>query len=161
VFDDRGDAQDAIMALRDAGFAPDMIGVLARDRDTAGVIAEQTGSEAGAGAAAGAMAGGGLGGVAGWLIGIGALASPGVGRISAAGPLAATLGGIAVGAAGGGIIGALTGAGVPENEASYYDQEFRRGGIVVSVTAPGRYREAISILREYGSRDTTTIAARY
>jgi len=161
VFDDRDDAQDAINALRDAGFLPDTISVLARDRDMAGAIADDTGTEAGAGAAAGAMAGGVLGGIAGWLVGIGALAIPGVGPIIAAGPLAATLGGIAVGAAGGGIIGALTGAGVPEEEARYYDEEFRRGGIVVSVNAPGRYREAITILREYGSRDTTTTSARY
>ena len=36
VFDDRDDAQDAINALRDAGFMADDISILARDRDTAG-----------------------------------------------------------------------------------------------------------------------------
>ena len=46
VFDDRDDAQDAINALRDAGFAPDQISVLARNRDTAGQLAEDTGTEA-------------------------------------------------------------------------------------------------------------------
>ena len=161
VFDDRDDAQDAINALRDAGFDPSQISVLARDRNTANGLAEDTGSEAGTGAATGAIAGGLLGGVAGWLIGIGALAIPGVGPIIAAGPLAAALGGAAIGAAGGGIIGALTGAGVPEDEARYYDEEFRRGGIVVSVTAPGRYGEASSILHEYGARDMTTANAPY
>src|SRR3954470_22036938 len=161
VFDDRDDAQDAINALRDAGFMADDISILARDRDVAGRLAGDTGTEAAAGAATGALAGGLLGGVAGWLIGIGALAIPGVGPIIAAGPIAAALGGAAIGAAGGGVIGALTGAGVPEDEARYYDEEFRRGGIVVSVNAPGRYREAITILREHGSRDTTTASARY
>jgi len=156
VFDDRDDAQDAINALRDAGFDPSQISVLARDRGTATTLAEDTGTEAGTGAATGALAGGLLGGVAGWLVGIGALAIPGVGPIIAAGPLAAALGGAAIGAAGGGIIGALTGAGVPEDEARFYDEEFKRGGIVVSVTAPGRYGEAMSTLREYGARDTTT-----
>jgi hypothetical protein len=156
VFDDRDDAQDAINAMRDAGFAADDISILARDRDTAGRLADDTGTEAAAGAATGALAGGLLGGVAGWLVGIGALAIPGVGPIIAAGPIAAALGGAALGAASGGIIGALTGAGVPEDEATYYDEEFRRGGIVVTLQARGRYDEARRIMHEHGGRDATT-----
>ena len=156
VFHDRDDAQDAINALRDAGFAPDEISVLARDRDQAGALAEDTGTEAGAGAATGALTGGLLGGVAGWLIGIGALAIPGVGPIIAAGPIAAALGGAALGAAGGGVIGALTGAGVPEDEARWYDEQFQGGGILVTVNARGRYDEAMSIMREHGGRDAST-----
>lgn len=161
VFDDRDDAQDAINALRDAGFMADDISILARDRDAAGQLADDTGANVAAGAATGALAGGLLGGVAGWLVGIGALAIPGVGPIIAAGPLAAALGGAAIGATGGGIIGALTGVGIPEDEARYYDTEFRRGGIVVTVQARGRYDEARAILREYGGRDTETSAATY
>src|SRR5919108_6046523 len=156
VFDDRDDAQDAINALRDAGFMAEDISVLARDRDTAGRLAEDTGASVAAGAATGALAGGLLGGVAGWLVGIGALAIPGVGPIVAAGPLAAALGGAALGATGGGIIGALTGAGVPEEEATWYDQRVRGGGILVTVNARGRYDEALTIMREYGGRDYTT-----
>lgn len=155
VFHDRDDAQDAINGLRDAGFAADDISILARDRDTAGQLADDTGTEAAAGAATGALAGGLLGGVAGWLVGIGALAIPGIGPIVAAGPIAAALGGAALGAAGGGIIGALTGAGVPEDEARYYDEEFRRGGIVITVQARGRYDEARRLLHEFGGRDAT------
>jgi hypothetical protein len=161
VFDDRTDAQDAINALRDAGFLADDISILARDRDDAGRLAEDTGASVAAGAATGALAGGLLGGVAGWLVGIGALAIPGVGPILAAGPLAAALGGAAIGATGGGIIGALTGVGVPEEDAKYYDTEFRRGGIVVTVQARGRYDEARAIMREYGGRDSETSAAAY
>jgi Heat induced stress protein YflT len=161
VFDDRDDAQDAINALRDAGFSPDDISILARDRDTAGRLADDTGTEAAAGAATGALAGGLLGGVAGWLVGIGALAIPGVGPIIAAGPIAAALGGAALGAAGGGIIGALTGAGVPEDEARYYDEEFRRGGIVVTVQARGRYDEARRLLHEYAGHDASSSTAAF
>jgi hypothetical protein len=156
VFHDRDDAQDAINALRDAGFMADDVSILARDRDVAGQLADDTGTEAAAGAATGALAGGLLGGVAGWLVGIGALAIPGIGPIVAAGPIAAALGGAALGAAGGGIIGALTGAGVPEDEARYYDEEFRRGGIVVTLQARGRYDEARRIMHEYGGMDATT-----
>jgi len=161
VFDDRDDAQDAINALRNAGFSADDISILARDRDVAGRLADDTGTEAAAGAATGALAGGLLGGVAGWLVGIGALAIPGVGPIIAAGPIAAALGGAALGAATGGIIGALTGAGVPEDEARYYDDEFRRGGIVVTMQARGRYDEARSILREYGGREAASSTTAY
>jgi Heat induced stress protein YflT domain len=153
LFHGRDDAEDAINALKDAGISAEDVSVVARDRDTDGTLAEDTGSEAGTGAATGALAGGVLGGVAGWLIGIGALAIPGVGPIIAAGPLAAALGGAALGAAGGGLIGALTGAGVPEDEAKWYDERVRSGGILVSVRAPGRYGEAMSIMRENSGRD--------
>lgn len=161
VFDGRDDAQDAINALRNAGFMADDISILARDRDTAGRLAEDTGAEVAAGAATGALAGGLLGGVAGWLVGIGALAIPGVGPIIAAGPLAAALGGAAIGATGGGIIGALTGVCVPEDEARFYNDEFHRGGIVVTVQARNRYDEARAILREYGGRDTASSTTTY
>ena len=156
VFDDRDDAEDAINALKEAGFRADEIGVAARDRDTAGVLAEDTGTQAGTGAATGALTGGLLGGVAGWLVGIGALAIPGIGPLVAAGPLAAALGGAALGATGGGLIGALTGAGVPEDEAKWYDERVRGGGILVSVNAHGRYDEARSIMREHGGHDFTS-----
>ena len=156
VFHDRDDAQDAINALRDAGIAPDDISVLARDRDQAGALAEDTGTEAGAGAATGALTGGLLGGVAGWLIGIGALAIPGIGPIIAAGPIAAALGGAALGAAGGGVIGALTGAGVPEEDARWYDEQFKGGGILVTVNSRGRYDEVAAIMREHGGRDASS-----
>ena len=45
---------------------------------------------------------------------------------------------------------------MPEDEARYYDEEFRRGGIVVTVQARGRYDEARRILHEYGGRDAST-----
>src|ERR687895_1613779 len=141
-FEDRDEAQRAINALKDAGFGADQIGVALRDRTAQGELVEDTGTKAAEGATTGALSGGLLGGIAGWLVGIGALAIPGIGPIIAAGPIAAALGGAALGAAGGGIIGALTGAGVPEEEARYYDEEFRRGGIVVTIQARGRYDEA-------------------
>jgi hypothetical protein len=161
VFEDRDDAQDAISALRDAGFSADDISILARDRDVAGKLADDTGTEVATGAATGALAGGLLGGVAGWLVGIGALAIPGIGPIIAAGPIAAALGGAAIGATGGGIIGALTGMGIPEDEAHYYETEFKQGGIVVTAQARGRYDEAYRILHEYGGRDATTATSTY
>src|ERR687891_1578569 len=113
VFDDRDDAQDAINALRDAGFRADDISILARDRDVAGRLADDTGTEAAAGAATGALAGGLLGGVAGWLVGIGALAIPGVGPIIAAGPIAAAPRGAGPRGGGGGPVRGPPGGGGP------------------------------------------------
>jgi len=101
VFDNRENAQRAIEALKDSGFGADDIGVTMRDQREAAMVMEDTGASAGAGATTGALAGGVLGGLAGWLVGIGALAIPGIGPIVAAGPLAAAIGGAALGAAGG------------------------------------------------------------
>ena len=156
VFDDRDDAQRAIEALKDLGFGGDDIGVTMRDKGDTKEMAEDTGAHAGAGAATGALAGGALGGVAGWLVGIGALAIPGIGPIVAAGPLAAALTGAAVGAAGGGLLGALTGMGVPEEEAHWYEGEVGRGGVLVTVRADGRLEEARRVMRQHGAREAGT-----
>jgi uncharacterized protein (TIGR02271 family) len=69
------------------------------------------------------------------LIGLGALAIPGVGPIIAAGPIAAALAGAGVGAVTGGLIGALVDAGIPEEEANIYSEGVRRGGTLVMVNA--------------------------
>ena len=61
------------------------------------------------GAATGAGTGGVLGGTLGWLVGIGAIAIPGLGPFIAAGPIMAALSGAAAGAALGGVTGALIG----------------------------------------------------
>jgi uncharacterized protein (TIGR02271 family) len=46
--------------------------------------------------------------------------------------------------------------GVPEEEARYYDQEFRSGRTLVTVKADGRYDEAQALLRRYGAYDVTS-----
>jgi len=100
-------------------------------------------TEAGDGAGAGATGGAVLGGLAGVLIGLGALAIPGIGPVLAAGPFAAAIGttgaavgagvvGAAAGAATGGLLGALVGAGIPEEDAHVYAEGIRRGGTLVS-----------------------------
>jgi len=69
----------------------------------------------------------------GWLVGIGALAIPGVGPFIAAGPIVAALAGVGVGGAVGGIAGALIGMGIPEYEAKRYEGRIKEGGILLSV----------------------------
>jgi hypothetical protein len=177
TFPDSLDAERAINALKDAGFAADRIGVAVRDRDTQGAIIEDTGvssSNVAGGATAGALGGGLLGGLMGWLVGIGALAIPGIGPVIAGGALATAFGvaggtavaGAGIGAATGGVLGALVGLGIPEEEARHLETGFRGGHTLVTVEAGAeRATEAADILRAYGgdigpaSRYTTTSTA--
>jgi len=132
IFDTYADGQAAVRALENANIPRDDISIVSRDadgnvRDGDGAV---TGAETGAGI--GALAGG----AGGLLAGLGMLTIPGVGPVVAAGWLAATVTGLAAGAvaggAAGGIIGALTDAGVPEDEASVYAESIRRGGTLVT-----------------------------
>jgi len=50
------------------------------------------------------------------------------------GPIAAALAGGAVGAAGGGLLGALIGFGIPEEQAKRYETGIREGNIVMGVS---------------------------
>jgi len=159
VFHERDDARDAIEALKDDGFAADSISVLSPDKRTTESMAEETGTHAGSGAATGAVTGGVLGGLGGWLVGIGALAIPGVGPFIAAGAFATALGGAAIGAGVGAVAGALVGMGVPKEEADYYEGEVSSGRTLVTVRSNGRYDDAQQILREHGAYDIETGAA--
>src|ERR1051326_1809380 len=153
VFDDREDAREAIEALKEDGFTGDEISILSPDKQATADIAEETGTHAGSGATTGAVAGGILGGLGGWLVGIGALAIPGIGPFIAAGAFATALGGAVIGAGVGAIAGALVGMGVPEEEAKYYEGEVKSGRTLVTVGADGRYEEAQRILRQHRAYD--------
>jgi hypothetical protein len=159
LFPDRASAEQAIDALKAAGFTGDQIGVAMRDRTAQGILIEETGTEAAEGAATGALGGGMLGGLAGFLIGIGALAIPGVGPIVAGGILAEALGvaggtalaGAGIGAAAGGLVGALVGVGIPEPAARHFETGFRAGRVLVTVEAGARVLEAMAILDRHGA----------
>jgi hypothetical protein len=126
-------AQNIVDDLRTNGFAGNDISVLFPDRTGTRDFAHEKGTKAPEGATAGATTGGVLGGAAGWLVGIGALAIPGMGPFIAAGPIMAALSGAAVGAAAGGLTGALVGLGIPEYEAKQYEGKIRDGNILISV----------------------------
>jgi uncharacterized protein (TIGR02271 family) len=153
VFREREEAREAIEALKRDGFAADTISILSPDKQVTQDMAEDTGTHAGSAAATGAVAGGILGGLGGWLLGIGALAIPGIGPFIAAGAFATALGGAAIGAGVGAIAGALAGMGVPKDEAEYYEGEVKSGRTLVAVRADGRYDEAQRLLRQHGAYD--------
>ena len=91
----------------------------------------------------------------GWLVGIGAIAIPGLGPFIAAGSIMATLSGAAAGAALGGVTGALIGFGIPEYEAKRYEGKIKEGNLLISVhTDNSSERErAKTIFEEAGAED--------
>ena len=155
MFDSMADAQSAVRELVDIGIARDNIGLVAAD--TKGEYTTKTGtlSDEMSGAATGASTGAILGGLGGLLVGLGALVIPGVGPLIAAGPLATTLVGAGIGAATGGLLGALVDAGVPEDEANYYAEGVRRGGILVTVQADDEMMvdRTVNILERHNAVD--------
>ncbi|WP_205678759.1 general stress protein [Aquisphaera insulae] len=156
VFDDRVQADKALDALIKAGFRQDQIGVAMRsdEREIASTGSPGEESQATTGALAGAVTGLGLGALAG--LGVLAGVIPVVGPAITAGTLGVILTNAAAGAGIAGLIGTLIGAGIPEHEARYYDEEFQAGRTIVTVSADGRAAEASSILRQYGAYDMST-----
>ena len=133
VYDELNDAYQAIEELRDAGIDRSNVSLVTGDpgREYAPYF-QEAGSERDE-PIEGALAGGAIGGIAGFLLGLGALAIPGIGPVVAAGPLVSGLIGVGIGAAGGGLLGALVKAGIPEEEAGYYLEGVRQGGTLVAV----------------------------
>src|SRR6478735_12335981 len=130
---DHVQASNIVENLKAAGFSNNDISALLPDKSSTREFAHEKGTKAPEGAVTGAGTGGVLGGVAGWLVGIGALAIPGLGPFVAAGPIMAALGGAAAGAAAGGLTGALVGLGMPEYEAKRYEGKIKSGGILISI----------------------------
>src|ERR1051325_2178741 len=115
VCPDRDSFERAVEALRSAGFRKSDASVILPERDrTTRDLAHEINTKAPEGIATGAGSGPAIGGVLGWLVGIGALAIPGVGPLVAAGPVVAALAAAGAGGATGGLVGALIGAGIPE-----------------------------------------------
>jgi hypothetical protein len=150
VFRDPAQAQEAVRALKQAGFRDEQIGVLARaakgdqlsvDRATDSKVAE--------GSAVGAAAGAATGGL--WALGIAAGILPALGPVVAGGLLASILASAGGGAAVGTLVGALVGLGIPEDDAAYYENEFKSGGTLLTVQVDGRAAEAWAILKRCGA----------
>ena len=139
VFDSREEAERALNELRSNGVDEDSVSIIGRhgeQSDASGGIDDDgdVGEEAGdtaKGAVGGAIAGG--------LLGVAALAIPGVGPLAAAGAIASTAipGAAAIGAGAGAVAGGLTGLltshGVSDEDARYYEDRINQGGYFLSV----------------------------
>jgi hypothetical protein len=169
LYDDYSIAQKVVRELEAAGLSSEDISIVANnttnaieaerkkivDRDHDGV--DDRTEAAGAGAGIGAVIAGG----AGLLAGIGMIAIPGLGPVVAAGWLVSTALGAGAGAAAGAIIGALTQAGVPEEEAEVYVEGIRRGGTLVSARVPSEMRARYEAILDRSSVDIATRSEAY
>jgi hypothetical protein len=151
-------ASEIVNQLKDSGFSNNDISALLPDKTGTKDFAHEHHTKAPEGASAGASTGGVLGGALGWLVGIGALAIPGLGPFIAAGPIMAALSGAAVGAAVGGVAGALIGMGIPEYEAKRYEGKIKDGNILISIhlESDKLSGHAKDILEKCGAHDIAT-----
>lgn len=131
LYDNATDAHATVRDLADDGVRRNDISLIASDAAREYVEYHGEGIPADdtiGGAASGAL----LGGLGGLLVGLAALAIPGVGPIVAAGPIAAALTGAGIGAVAGGLMGALVDLGIDEDRAGYYAEGVRRGSTLVT-----------------------------
>jgi hypothetical protein len=133
IYNSVNQAERAVDYIAASGFSYDDISVLLPDSQSSETFAHEKHTKAPEGTATGVTAGGAIGGTLGLLVGVGALAIPGLGPFIAAGPIMAALAGLGVGGAVGGLIGALVGMGIPEYEAKRYEGRVKQGGILLSV----------------------------
>lgn len=141
LFDNRNDASDAVRDIKAAGVPNAEISIVTNNvegqseqRSAGDRTVDNNMAESGAGD--GAVIGGVLGGGAGLLAGLGTIVIPGIGPLLGVGWLITTAVGAAVGASGGGLIGALVGAGVDNDDAQVYVDRIKSGGTLVSVRVP-------------------------
>ena len=142
VFDGRAAAERAASELRNAGIPDSALSVIARQEGADGDYGDADTTEVGdktEGMVKGALGGGAVGA----LLGIAALAIPGVGPLVAAGaiassaiPTAAAIG-AGAGAVAGGLAGLLTEHGVSDDDATFYEERIHAGGVFLSVNAEG------------------------
>jgi hypothetical protein len=125
--------EHAVQALKDAGFRNTNISVVFPENAGSMDFARELGEKAPEGVVGGGITGAVVGGTLGWLVGVGALAIPGLGPVIAAGPIMAALAGMGVGGTADGMAGALIGMGIPEYIARRYEDRVREGGILASV----------------------------
>src|ERR1700729_3498873 len=158
IYPNRTVVDNAVDALKVAGFSNSDISVLFPENEGTKDFAHEKNTKAPEGASTGAGTGAILGGGLGWLVGIGALAIPGLGPFIAAGPIMAALAGAGVGGALGGIAGALIGLGIPEYEAKRYEGRVKDGGILLSVHSENSdwTKRAKEILKRTGAQDISS-----
>jgi hypothetical protein len=156
IYPDRVSFEAALEALRAANFRNSDVSAVLPERDrTTKDLAHEINTKAPEGAVTGAGTGAAVGGVLGWLVGVGALAIPGIGPLVAAGPVVAALAGAGAAGATGGLIGGLIGAGIPGVEAKRFAGRIREGGYLISVHCDDSdwARRAEEILEATGGRD--------
>lgn len=168
LFDHQGAAQSVVRELLAAGFRQEDISVMAakppapQPKGKVVEYVEESGEEQVEDMAKGAGVGAAVGGVAGLVAGLASLAIPGFGPIIAAGPIASFIAGTGIGATIGGLVSGITRLGVSENDAQHYAEGVRRGGTLVSVTAPEEVADrAVLIMKKHNPVEINKRAAEW
>jgi len=158
LFHDQNTLGRAAETLQTAGFPATDISVLMPRSQSEQPFAHEHHTKAPEGATAGAVAGGVVVGGLGLLVGLGALAIPGLGPLLAAGPIIAALAGLGAGGAVGGIAGALVGMGIPEYEAKRYEGMIKAGRVLLSVHCDNSewVNVAKDVLKRTGAEDISS-----
>jgi hypothetical protein len=155
IYRDTTALAEGLERLRIAGFRSTDVSVLMPENLGTKDFVHRKDTKAPEGTTTGAVSGALIGGALGWLVGIGALAIPGMGPFIAAGPIMATLAGVGAGGAVGGVAGALIGMGIPEYEAKRYEGRVKSGGLLISVHCDSSdwVKRAKTVLEETGAED--------
>jgi hypothetical protein len=171
-FADYQTAESALTELKASGFMMDRVSLIGRDVDrqteTTGAKTSENLTDVGTThahddraaetAKNGALAGTAFGGVTGLLVGLGALAIPGVGPVMLAGAAATALAtaasGGAIGAAAGSLAGGLVGLGIPDERANSYGDRVAAGDYLVIVEGTdAEIDRAAAIFTKLGIQD--------
>ncbi|MGZ5875259.1 MAG: hypothetical protein ACXWKP_24495 [Bradyrhizobium sp.] len=146
LYDSYTDANRVVLGLEDAGVPPSETSVISNNSDswyspprTAGT--DEAHKDEARGETSGKIEGAAIGAAIGATAATAAslvtmLAIPGVGTVVGAGWLAALLGSMAIGGVAGGLLGALTNAGISEEDAQVFVEGVRRGGTLVLARVP-------------------------
>ena len=165
IFDSHAEAERAVTDLRTVGIGDNDMSVIAHHKGTTttstgdGEVTDEEHTNVLRGILGGGALGAGLG--------VAALAIPGVGPLVAAGAIASTavpgaMGiGAAIGAIGGMLNETLTKHGVSEEDATYYNDRFKDGGVVLTVEDTGveeaRIREVLTRNGGHNSRNARAV----
>lgn len=165
LFSSRREAEQAMMKLRDSGFDMDKISVVNKGSETGDMqgahVSDSKGSQVAESAGEAAAVGGVSGGAIGLIGSLGVLAIPGVGPVAELGILLAnTVFAGALGAASGGLLGALVGWGLPEDQAQYYSDRVNKSGdyLVIVEGDANTIRSAQTVLQQNKVRDWRTFS---
>ncbi len=147
LFDTESAAEFAVSQVKSLGYGQNEISIVMKDRGEAQDFAAHTGSHTMEGIGTGAAIGGTVGALLGGVMAVGSVTLPGIGLL-VSGAIAAMLAGAGAGGLAGSALGWLVGAGIPKDEAPYYERGLAEGGIVLAVAAhPGDEARVQQILQ--------------
>jgi hypothetical protein len=154
IFATRDQAEVAVHALIEAGFAQNHLSVFAQVPTTPLALdseKDEVDEAIDSGGLTGAELGIALGGLGGILADIGLLAIPGIGPLIAAGPIAAGITGAILGGSFGGVAGSLVGLGLSKAEAHLVEQHLKAGKTILMVEDEERGDELRVIFANAGA----------